>query len=312
MSVQRSPTGCDSNARLGGSQPNLAEMNPTYEIRTNITQRKRKDTDDNAWIKAELSDIKKQMSDMMALITASSSFQEEKIEKLSEDVTTIKNQVNDIGTTIANIIIDQNNAKVKIDSLQTTSDNIERKIELLESEINNLKDSSPLSTLTSKSHQNYEDIVHEVNERSIRSKNIVIIGIPEASMTTDRRTYNNNEVAKIIKKIYDDCPDPLKVIRLGKFKPDRTRAIKVCFASKETATFLLRNKGNVKFDNNSIKIFSDQTPIQRKHLQNLKVELEKRINNGENNLAIKYVKGIPKIIENIEEKQKEKIMVAKN
>lgn len=111
---------------------------------------------------------------------------------------------------------------------------------------------------------------------------------------TQRYEEEKIEIMKILKSIYNDCPQPEKIIRLGKFAADRTRAIKVCFASEEMAKAILRNKNCLK--NHYIKIFSDQTPHQRKHLQNLVKELDKRTADGEPNLIIKYIKGIPKII----------------
>lgn len=310
MNVQRSPTGCGSSVRLSGSQPNLSQMNPNYETLSNITHRnKRKEPDDDAWIRDEFSDIKKQISELMAALQFSTSSQAKNISKLSEDITTIKNHVNNIGSTIENIILDQNNIKMRLNNLDTTTVNIEEKIKLLESDINKFNEGSPLQPALQIS-TNYEDIVNEVNERNVRSKNIVIVGIPEPDVATDRHTYNKNEVLKITKTIYAECPEPLKIIRLGKYKPDRTRSIKVCFSSEEPVKAILRNKSSAKFD--PIKIFSDQTPYQRMHMQNLKEELVRRTANGETNLKIKYIKGTPKIITATEEKQGERRLTTKN
>lgn len=311
MSVQRSPTGCGNYARLSGSQPNLAEIHSIDDMPSNVTHRcKRKEPDDNAWIRSELSDLKKQMSEMMALIQLSSSSQAENIGKLSEDVTAIRNQMHDTGNTIKNIILEQNSMKTTMNNLQTTSDNIEKKINLLESDMNNLKSITPSATLHTKLDLGSEEIVSEINERNIRAKNIIIVGIPEPDETTDRHTHNNTEVTKIIKTIYDGCPEPLKVYRLGKFRPGHIRPIRVTFSTGETVGALLRGRGNLKSD--SIKIFSDQTPMQRKHMHDLKEELQKRTDNGETNLRIKYIKGTPKIVKSTEEHQKEKTQKSKN
>ena len=45
-------------------------------------------------------------------------------------------------------------------------------------------------------------------------------------------------------------------------------------------------------------IYSDQTPNQQIYLQNLKEEMTRRNNEGEEDLTIKYIKGIPKIVKN--------------
>lgn len=136
----------------------------------------------------------------------------------------------------------------------------------------------------------------------MRKNNIIVVGLPESKTKSVMERYEEEkmEIMKILKSIYSDCPQPEKIIRLGKFAADRTRAIKVCFASEEITKAILRNKNCLK--NDYIKIFSDQTPRQRKHMQNLIRELDKRIADGEPNLIIKYVKGIPKIITSSEKK----------
>lgn len=45
----------------------------------------------------------------------------------------------------------------------------------------------------------------------------------------------------------------------------------------------------------NIKIYSDQTPEQKRYLQIVREELDERLRNGEKDLKIKYFKGIPRI-----------------
>jgi hypothetical protein len=47
----------------------------------------------------------------------------------------------------------------------------------------------------------------------------------------------------------------------------------------------------------SISISDDKTPKQLEYLTNLRTELQLRRDNGEDNITIKLVKGIPSIIE---------------
>ncbi|CAH2104430.1 unnamed protein product [Euphydryas editha] len=310
MSVQRSPTGSGTNTRPCGSQLKYTEIQ-TNESSTNITHRnKRKEPNDSVRICSELSDLKKQMSEIMEMIKLTSSSQAENINKLSNDISTIKNQVSDISSTIVNILSEQNNMKITVNNLQNANENLRKKIDVLESDINKIKDTLPISTSDGQPRPTYEEIVSEINERYIRSKNIVIVGVPEPDMTTDRHIYDKNEVGKILKMINPECPEPLKTHRLGKLKPDYIRPLKVYFSTDETAKVLLRNKHTVNLNN--IKIFSDQTPNQRRYIQNLKKELEKRTADGEINLTIKYIKDIPKIIKSTNEKGKENIPMAKN
>ncbi|VVC95044.1 unnamed protein product [Leptidea sinapis] len=66
------------------------------------------------------------------------------------------------------------------------------------------------------------------------------------------------------KTITPDCPSPINIFRVGKYKPDKIRHMK--------------------------------TPYQQAQFQNLKEELQRRIEKGEENLRIRYIKNVPKII----------------
>lgn len=298
MNVLRSPTGSDSGRSLSGSQPNLSEVQSDSEPCTKITLRtKRKYTDDNDLIRNELAGLRKQMSEMMALLKSTRSDQAENINKLRQDVTAIKTEVSNISNTIENIILENTNLKSKLTSLSSATEITEKKVKLLEADVKNLKSTSPNTYSSQKPMiERYEDIVNEIHERNLRSKNLIIVGIPESTAKTSiaRRESEKEEISKITKQIYNDCPSPEKIIRLGKYIPERTRPIKICFKSEETAKLLLRNKNAAVLDN--IKIYSDQTQNQRKYMQNLKDELHKRTAEGEAHLQIKYIKGIPKII----------------
>lgn len=69
---------------------------------------------------------------------------------------------------------------------------------------------------------------------------------------------------------------------------------------------------------NALKIKSDETFAQREYLAHLKKELQRRVEDGETTLTIKYVKGVPKIInksnenENISSQSKDKNEIPKN
>lgn len=301
MSSVRSPNGGGINTRLGGSRSNLSEKQQS-DTGANITFRnKQKTTDDRETIKNELSEIRKQMSEMMAILTSTRNDQTDSINKLCQDVTSIKNEVSNISHTIETIIMENNSLKCKLASMTTITENTKKKVELLEADFNNLKRTSPGAS-SREAPITYDDFLSEFHDRNMRKNNIIVVGLPESKTksTTERYEEEKVEIEKILKSIYSDCPQPGKIIRLGKFSADRTRAIKVCFASEEVAKAILRNKNCLKDDH--VKIFSDQTPHQRKHMQNLVRELDKRTADGELNLIIKYIKGIPKIVTSSEKK----------
>lgn len=296
MNIERTPPGHGIyDTRLGGSQPNLSHVSLEEDIGIpQITIRnKRKHDDDTSIIKSELSDLKKQMADMMALLTATSNLQKENIDRLCHDVATIKDDVHGFSKTIEHIIKEQETLKSDMANLKITNNNFTERFEALHCEINSIQNHlKPSASLTN----DREELMSEINERNLRAKNIIIVGIPEAasSAVAERLEHDKKEVLKIIAAIHTTYPEPERILRLGKFKAGVTRPLKVCFQADKTAKMVLRNKKNLKLDN--IKIYSDQTISQRKYLEHLKKELQSRIANGETDLQIKYIKDVPKII----------------
>lgn len=303
MSLLRSPNGCG----IGGSQPNLMNLDldsVSNRVASQITIRnKRKQPDDDSDIKNDISEMKQQMKEMMALLTSTTKLHTESINKLNElslDVSTVKDEVRNISNTIENIILEQNCLKTQLDDLKLTSDNTLKNLKAIESDVNLLKNTSQESTSKAVT-LSCEDLLSEVQERSARAKNVVIVGIPESKseIPTERYEHDLKEISKVTKAINITCPDPDKIVRLGILKADVSRPIKVCYKSEEVAKSLLRNKNK---STRNIKIYSDQTVTQRKYLQELKEELQARTAKGEPNLRIKYKKGIPIITDNSDNK----------
>lgn len=110
-----------------------------------------------------------------------------------------------------------------------------------------------------------------------------------------RQTYDIEEIMKLTASIIENCPIPIKSKRLGKYVPGKNRQLKVFFSNSKKSKLLLRNKTKLQ---ESIKFYSDQTPAQNKYLQSVMEELNKRLENGEKDLIIKYFKGIPQIVDN--------------
>lgn len=61
---------------------------------------------------------------------------------------------------------------------------------------------------------------------------------------------------------------------------------------------IIRNKKKLTDSNppSTTFISTDRTPHQRDYMKSLKEELVLRSNNGESGLTIKFIKGIPKIV----------------
>ena len=142
----------------------------------------------------------------------------------------------------------------------------------------------------------HEDTILELQERSARQKNVIIVGIPELNNDSIelKQQYDCDEALKYIRSIFRECPNPIKTMRLGKFIPGKNRSMKVCFDSAESAKYLLRKQP--KSSDGGVRLYYDQTPAQRNYMNSLRDELSRREKYGEHDLKIKYIKGVPKII----------------
>ncbi|VVC94510.1 unnamed protein product [Leptidea sinapis] len=150
---------------------------------------------------------------------------------------------------------------------------METKIASLECDLQKLNISPNEVHMTAE--ESYGDILAEITDQTLRKKNIIITGIPEPQTTdfeTDRKKIKLS-------------PEPIKMIRIGKYKANENRPIKACFESEHTTKIILRNRNKMK--NDAIRIFSDQTPFQQARFQKLRDELKRRTTNGEDSLRIK-------------------------
>jgi hypothetical protein len=68
----------------------------------------------------------------------------------------------------------------------------------------------------------------------------------------------------------------------------------VSFSSSEIVINILKKKSNQS--DKPYKLYKDQTAYQQNQMKTLKAELKQRIENGEKDLGIKFVKGNPKIV----------------
>lgn len=122
------------------------------------------------------------------------------------------------------------------------------------------------------------------------------INEPKNEDSASRRSRDKIEVMALIRTIFADCPEPTLVHRIGKYSADKIRPLKVHFDSNTTAKNILRQKNKLGPKN---KIFSDQTPGQRRYFNEVKDELKVRQAGGEEHLIIKYIKGIPTITKEV-------------
>ncbi|CAH2093958.1 unnamed protein product [Euphydryas editha] len=290
MSLLRSPT--ESTSR-GGSQPDLSKLRMDETAISQITYRKRKQPE------LEREDLTSEFVKFRTEIIATlSGFMEKQtliMNKISDDVSVIKDEIKKLQKATNDLVSEQTKIKSDIADLKVANTETNTKFDNLATDVQNLKETSLMSLMSR--NTTCEDIVTELHEREVRSKNIIIMGIPEAAGNREDRTEaDSKEVNKIIKLAFPECPEPIRIHRIGRYKLEKNRAIKVCFPTQETAIKIIRNKSAIK---EHIKIYHDQTLYQQQYMKKLVEELQQRIKNGETNIKIKYIRGAPKIIKEI-------------
>lgn len=149
----------------------------------------------------------------------------------------------------------------------------------------------------------FETIISEVRDRERRETNIIVYGVPESS--SDGEDADTQIATNLLRTIKSDDAytlSPDKVRRLGSRRTgagSRPRPIRVILSSRQEVTSVLRNKNKAR-NQNRFKDFAikmDETPYQRDLLKNCRQSLREREDAGEHNLTIKYIKGIPTIIQ---------------
>lgn len=301
MSPQKTATNTtliSGSESASGSVPNLSTYSET-DFQTNICLRKRKERPEEIDYK---NDFEKFRTDMMKLLSEFGKTQNENLICIRHEISEIKNEIKTINSTTENITKNIEHINNEMKNMKSDQATTEIKIRQIETEICQLKDQQNIVCSTSKSpNLHHHNLFLELQDRCDRAKNIVIVGILEINdkNSNSRRNHDNNEVKRVLKSIYEECPNPIKSIRLGKYIPNKNRPIKIFFDCPSIPKYLLRNRKKLPED---IQIYSDQTPAQKEYLRLLKEELIKRIEKGEKDLIIKYVKGIPTIVTNNHEK----------
>lgn len=141
-------------------------------------------------------------------------------------------------------------------------------------------------------------ILEELVEREHRAANVILVGVEECAsdIGLDRKLHDESSVSKILQEVNNGGDYSKKVVsvqRLGRREDGKTRPIKVVLNSRQDAVLVLKNKNKAKKE---VRLYDDKTPMQREELNQLRDSLKKRVENGESNITIRYVKGAPKIV----------------
>lgn len=152
--------------------------------------------------------------------------------------------------------------------------------------------------------QVFEEIINEASARERKRKNIIIFNADEHQ--ADNQRGNNDEDLAFVSNLIS-CIAPnfnhnvdFDIGRLGKFNRTKKRPLKVTLNNEKDVSFILKNTFKLKNlqQFKGISISSDKTKRQIEYYKSVKRILDQRIQNGEN-VKIKYERGLPIIVENL-------------
>nr|CAH7766646.1 unnamed protein product [Callosobruchus chinensis]CAH7767573.1 unnamed protein product [Callosobruchus chinensis] len=177
---------------------------------------------------------------------------------------------------------------------------LSRKVDELFAEVERLK--ALVGNLPSATAElNFEEVIRETEERSSRKQNLIVYGLPENGVSKqEQEAQDDNKIKKMLELISPDARPTMKPFRLGKFDPtrDKPRPVKIVLLNNLQVQQCVRNVSKLKANNSyrGINISFDKTPKQVEYYKQIREQLNRRIEAGENNLRIKHVRGIPIIV----------------
>lgn len=190
--------------------------------------------------------------------------------------------------------------KSEIHSIQEKLNSIEPKLEEFDKRLTTLEERGiSVNTL------NVDNVIDELQERTVRKKNIIVFNAPESTNSQPQATkaHDTGIVTAIINCAAPgfDVPGKLKFFRLGTGSANRIRPIKLIFSSEDDMLQVLRNFSVQNLSSNDtnlkeVKLSRDRSPLELTTLKSLRIELDSRLKAGERDLTIKYRNGVPKII----------------
>lgn len=202
--------------------------------------------------------------------------------------------------------VQNNNVLIKMDELsnklsiidQLLAENIQLKerISTLESKFEKLEESGVGRCSTGGDVIEMDSIAGEMEDRHRRRKNIILCNLEESSKTgkADIQNDDRERVFNILKEAdHSLSSGDIKCFRLGR-EGNKARPIKVMLKHQNQVGEIFKNK--TRLGNSRIRIYRDQTVIQRNNYMKLKESFDARVQSGEKNIMIKYIKGCPKIV----------------
>ncbi|KAG8266196.1 hypothetical protein J6590_077331 [Homalodisca vitripennis] len=189
-----------------------------------------------------------------------------KIDATSAYVTAIKNEVSTIRSGLS--------------ALEPRVENVEGWLSSMENR---------LDSTTPNDSTNLESTIAELNERTRRSKNVMVFNLVESDSgdTNCKKDHDLDFFNRLFTSLLPSyTPSIVKTFRVGRKQNGKFRPLKVILINLSDVTNIMSNfsydRGSQidpKFS--SFKLSRDRPPREMKHLQNLNMELSDRLARGE-------------------------------
>lgn len=171
----------------------------------------------------------------------------------------------------------------RLDPLKDSLMALTNKLETLEMNFNELK--SEHEKLSLRENETLEDEYEEVYQRFLRRKYLIVSGIPEQTTgSVDEREEDDEEaIESMARAIGVPRVSPVDVRRIGRINQGRPRLLRFKCSNISVRKSLLRSSKDLKKHQEYVNTYinPDQTMLQRKRSKELRTELKRRRDAGE-------------------------------
>ena len=215
--------------------------------------------------------------------------------KLQEEVTALSAKVINIEKKLENTNAEVEDNKTEIAAVGERTTALEETIAKMQEKMSTMTTTVAGAPSTSgATEQSADKVLEEVENRKKRELNLVLHGVKEKKKD-EQKQHDIETVKKVFNHILGEAPsDHLlgKLHRLGQYKENRTRPIKLCFKDKEARNKVLENANQLRTGTNEglhvLSIKPDLSKLQRKQDSDLyKASLTKNLSRTEEQIQEK-------------------------
>lgn len=146
------------------------------------------------------------------------------------------------------------------------------------------------------------ETIQELKDREYKRKNLIIFGVKELSSDEpdERKTHDMRAISQMLESQCTEVSrENLRVYRIGRREQGKVRPVRIIMACEADVQKVIKKALNIKSNHlySGLGFSIDKTKQQLQEYKRIKDDLKKRVDEGGENLMIKYVRGQPKIVQ---------------